>query len=278
MFRKKSVPTDIMTTKLNRCLTISDLAMLGLGLLTGSSIYNFLGQEAVICAGPTFFVALIIAGILAFLNIMCFAEFGSKLSKINGVYIYSYIIYGEVVAFIVAWCSIFHIILIMVWSSRNCSGAINVLFNYAIRNATMAKFGNITGNHYPDFLAAAIIAVAFLVAICGLRTSSTVNKLLTTVNMTIFIIILIANFYAADINNWRRSGLFPFGISSLTCSVSLGYKGFQNFIAIFAYCDEVQNPSKALKQSVPILWIIVLVINVLVGISLTSWYPMKCLI
>ena len=277
MFRKKPVPADIMTTNLNRCLTTLDLAMLMLGIMTGASIYNLPGQVAVICAGPSTFIALAIAGAVAFLNIICFAEFGSKLPKINGVYIYSYIIYGEIIAFIVAWCSILHMLLIMVYSSRNCSGAIDVVLNHAIQNATMSTFGKITGDFYPDFLAAAINAAGFTVAAIGPRTSSTVNKIFTTINLTIFVVILIASFYMTDIKNWQRSGLFPFGVSSITCSVARSYKGFQNFPVIFAYCDEVRNPRKALKQSVPILWIIVLFINVLMGISLTLMVPYELL-
>ena len=277
IFRKMPVPSDIMTTDLSRCLTTFDLALFVLGLMTGGSIYSMPGQVALICAGPSVFIAFAIAGIIAFLNIACFAEFGSKVPKINGVYIYSYIIYGEIVAFIIAWCTILHVMLNMVYGSRNFSGAIDVLLNFAIRNATKATFNKITGDFYPDFLAASIIAVIFLGAVIETKQSSKVNKLLTLINMTIFFIILITSFYMADINNWKRSGMFPSGISSITCSVAISYRAYLSLFAIFAYCEEVENPRKALQQSVPVLLVIVILINMLMGMSVTLMAPYELL-
>ena len=277
MFRKMPVPSDVMTTNLSRCLTTFDLALLGFGLMTGGGIYSMPGQVALICAGPSAFIAFALAGVIAVLNIACFAEFGSKVPKINGVYFFSYIIYGEIVAFIVAWCTIFHVMLNIVYGSRNFSGAVDVLFNFAIRNATMATFGKITGDFYPDFLAAAFIGLVFIGAISGAKESSTVNKLFTLINMIILVVILVASFYIADINNWKRSGMFPSGISSLTCSVAISYRAFQRLVAIFAYCEEVENPRKALNQSVPFLLVTVLLINILLAISVTLMAPYEIL-
>ncbi len=134
--------------------------------------------------------------------ITCFAEFGTKLPKSGAVYIYSYVVYGEIVPLVVAWCSIFHTLLLMVISCRNWSDAIDVLFNYAIRNGTIATLGHVTGDYYPDLLAATYMAIAFIVTALGPRISATINKLLTTINIVIAIIVLAASFSVADMTNW----------------------------------------------------------------------------
>ena len=277
MFRKRLVPADVLTTNLNRCLTTFDLAMFSIGIMTSTTIYTLPGQVAITCSGSSVFLAFLVAGMLGLLNIFCYAEFGSKLPKAGAVYIFSYVVYGEIVAFVVAWCSVFHTLLLVVISCRNWSGAIDVLLNHAIRNGTMTALGHVTGDYYPDLLAAAYVAVAVIVTALGPQMSAKINKLLTTINMTIAVIILLASYYVADLNNWKQNNLSTFDLKEFTCSVSRCYLGFQSFIAVFAYCDEAKDPHKSLKRSVPFAWTIALIMFILMSISLSLMAPYETL-
>ena len=273
IFRKMPVPSDALATNLNRCLTTSDLTMLMIGLMTGTIIYTLPGQVAVTCAGPSVFIAFIIASVLCLINVICFAEFGTKLPKMGSIYTYCYIVYGEIVGFIVAWCIFFHTMLSMVLVCRNWSGSIDVLFNHAIRNATMAALSPVTGDHDPDLLAAIYGMIAFIVTALGPSTSATVNKLLTISNLIIIFIVVSASFYAADLNNWIREDFFPFGTHGLFCSVLRCYTVFQGFLIIFSFSEEVEDPRRALKVSIPLSLGVVLILYIAMSISITLLVP-----
>ena len=277
IFRKKPVPSNIMATNLERCLTTSDVVIILIGLLTGSSIYTLPGQVAALCTGPSIFLAIILAGILALINISCYAEFGSKLPKAGAIYTYSYVVYGEIVAFVIAWCSVLHVLLILVFSCRNWSDAIDVLFHNVIRNVTMASLGDVTGGYNTDFLAAALMAVTFFVTALGPRTSSLINKILTIINMTVIAIVMMATFFAADLNNWNRGNFFAFGFSGIICGTKKLYMIYHSLAAVFAYCDEMEDPRKSLTQSIPIVMIIGTFINFAMSISLTLMAPYDAL-
>lgn len=69
----------------------------------------------------------------------------------------------------------------------------------------------------PDFMAAGLcLAYAMLLAL-GVKFSSTVNSLLTVVNLVVMGLVIILGIYYADISNWdsRNGGLLPYGFSGV---------------------------------------------------------------
>ena len=75
----------------------------GIGNSMGLGVYVIIGQMISLQAGPSAILSVIIAGFVAILSAMCFAEFSAIAPKAGSAYIYSYISIGEAFAFFLGW-------------------------------------------------------------------------------------------------------------------------------------------------------------------------------
>jgi APA family basic amino acid/polyamine antiporter len=82
--------------------TIYSLVMLGFGNTIGSGVFTLTGVASKY-AGSAVFIAFIIAGCVALLTALVFAEFSAIIPKSGSSYIYTYSTFGELPAWIVGW-------------------------------------------------------------------------------------------------------------------------------------------------------------------------------
>src|SRR5215813_5157259 len=90
---------------LKRGITPFQLTMFGVGSTIGTGIFFVLAQT-VPTAGPAVIVSFIIAGIVAGLTALCYAEMASMIPVSGSSYSYAYATLGEGVAYFVASCLI----------------------------------------------------------------------------------------------------------------------------------------------------------------------------
>lgn len=84
---KPSAPSnDLMSTQLRRCLTTTDIILLGIGHMVGSGAYVLTSSVARNIAGPAIILSYIISGFAAFLCALCYAEFSSRFPKCGSAY------------------------------------------------------------------------------------------------------------------------------------------------------------------------------------------------
>jgi L-asparagine transporter-like permease len=98
--RKRITAANALHSQLRRCLTVIDLTTLGIGSTLGAGIYILAGTVARDLAGPGVVLSFLIAGIASLLSGLCYAELGSKYPRAGSAYVYSYVIIGELAAFI----------------------------------------------------------------------------------------------------------------------------------------------------------------------------------
>jgi len=98
--RKRITAANALHSQLRRCLTVIDLTTLGIGSTLGAGIYILAGTVARDLAGPGVILSFLIAGIASLLSGLCYAELGSKYPRAGSAYVYSYVIIGELAAFI----------------------------------------------------------------------------------------------------------------------------------------------------------------------------------
>ncbi|WP_283139497.1 amino acid permease [Rhizohabitans arisaemae] len=89
--------------RLSQIYLRSDLIILGLGVMIGAGIFNVAGRQAHATAGPGVILSFMIAGIAALLAALCFAELSSTLPTSGSAYTFTYVIFGEVWAWIIGW-------------------------------------------------------------------------------------------------------------------------------------------------------------------------------
>ena len=127
---------------LKKTLKVRDLTAFGVAAVVGAGIFSTIGTAAA-DGGPAVSLLFIFTGIACAFSALCYAEFASIVPVSGSAYTYSYIAFGELVAWIIGW---------------------DLLLEYAIGNVVVAIswsdyftgfFNEIAGHygrHVPAFL------------------------------------------------------------------------------------------------------------------------------
>ncbi|WP_433248044.1 APC family permease [Streptosporangium sp. CA-135522] len=89
----------------------TDLIVLGVGVMIGAGIFSIAGRQAATMAGPGVILSFMIAGITSLLVAFCFAELSSAMPTSGSAYTFTYVIFGEVWAWIVGWALVMELLL-----------------------------------------------------------------------------------------------------------------------------------------------------------------------
>lgn len=125
LFRKKSIENlkreSESADPLKRVLSVKDLTFMGLAAVLGAGIFSTIGSAAY-SGGPGVSTLFIITAITCGFTALCYAEFASRIPVSGSAYTYSYVAFGEVVAWIIGWAlileySIGNIVVAISWSS-----------------------------------------------------------------------------------------------------------------------------------------------------------------
>ncbi|XP_041378440.1 cationic amino acid transporter 4-like [Gigantopelta aegis] len=279
--RKKTVDDEFRETSLRRCLNTFDITMLGIGHMIGAGIYVLTGTVVRKKAGPSTVLSYLFAGIAAMLSALCYAEFGARVPKAGSAYSYTYITIGEIWGFIIGWNIVLEHLIGVSAVARAWSGAVDSIFNGAIRNGTISSIGYLAKDstwfsEYPDFLAAAITIVVFVIVATGAKFSIHFNSAFTVMNGVVILFIICAGLYFADGRNWTdpgRGGFFPFGFGGTVAGAASCFFAFIGFEGIAVSGEEARNPEKSIPIATVVSLGVVTVVYMLVTVSLTLMIP-----
>lgn len=113
LFRKKSIANILKENDeahasshgLNKVLGVRDLTFLGIAAVVGAGIFSTIGSAA-FNGGPGISILFIITAITCGFSALCYAEFASRVPVAGSAYTYSYVTFGEVIAWIIGWALI----------------------------------------------------------------------------------------------------------------------------------------------------------------------------
>jgi APA family basic amino acid/polyamine antiporter len=88
----------------------ADLIVLGVGVMIGAGIFSLAGRQAATMAGPGVILSFMIAGITSLLVAFCIAELSSAMPASGSAYTFTYVIFGEVWAWIVGWALVMELL------------------------------------------------------------------------------------------------------------------------------------------------------------------------
>ncbi|SCX39515.1 Amino acid permease [Lysinibacillus fusiformis] len=106
LFRRKKIEELLQnsgTIQLKKTLGAFDLILLGVGAIVGTGIFILPGTVAATHAGPGIVFSFIIAAIVCAFAGMCYSEFASSVPVTGSAYTYGYIVFGEIIAWLVGW-------------------------------------------------------------------------------------------------------------------------------------------------------------------------------
>ncbi|SDZ15827.1 basic amino acid/polyamine antiporter, APA family [Micromonospora pattaloongensis] len=184
--------------RLRRRLGPVDLMGFGVGIVIGTGIFTLTGIEAREHAGPAVIVSFAIAGVVALLAALCYAELASSVPTAGSAYTYAYATMGEIVAWIIGWDLLLEFALGAAVVARGWSGYLAELFG--LPTAWFGEEGSVV-----NLGAIAITLFLGLIATIGIRQSARVTNVLVVVKVAICLFVVIAGLFFV-----KAANLMPF--------------------------------------------------------------------
>jgi amino acid transporter len=277
-FRRKPVTeltaetgTDTGGGELARSIGLFQLSTIGIGATIGTGIFFVLSQ-AVPLAGPAVVWSFVVAGVVAGLTAVCYAELASAVPVSGSSYSYAYATLGEVVAMGVAAC---------------------LLLEYGVSAAAVAVgwseylnqlLGNVFGFQLPEAIssspesggvlnlpAVVLVALCSLLLIRGTSESAKVNATMVVIKITVLVL-----FIVVGIAGWNSANLAPFaplGLAGITTAAGVIFFSFIGLDAVSTAGEEVKNPRRTMPLAIIISLLVVTSLYVAVSLVAVAAQP-----
>ena len=309
IFRKKSLKqisseveqglTDGHEVSLHKVLSVRDLTFMGIAAIVGAGIFSTIGKAS-FDGGPGIILLFMFVAIACGFSAICYAEFASMVPVSGSAYTYSYVAFGEVVAWIIGWD------LLMEYAIGNIAVAIS-WSSYFTSLINSIKIGGVQ-LHIPEYLAtdywtakdgltdAAKLAwanapvVAGVKFICnipaffitgiitaiiyvGIKESRRSTNVMVILKIAIILLVMVAGVFYVNPTNWTP--FLPNGISGVLAGTSAVFFSYIGFDAISTTAEECRNPQRDLPRAMFYSLIICTVIYILVALVLTGMTSYK---
>ncbi len=256
--RDMGSPEDAEHKHLKRGITPFQLTMFGVGSTIGTGIF-FVLSETVPTAGPAVIVSFLIAGLVAGLTALCYAEMASMIPVSGSSYSYAYVTLGEGVAFFVACCLILEYGISAAAVAVGWSGYLNkvveIVFGSGLPTSLLAAplvadghrlhFG---GDGILNLPAVILVLLCALLLIRGATESAKANAIMVMIKLGIlamFILIAVTGFSAENLKPFAPHGFA--GVSAAAGTIFFTYVGLD---AVSTAGEEVENPKKNLPIAI----------------------------
>lgn len=229
------------------------LVGLGVGGIVGTGIYTLTGVGAGL-AGPGVILSFVIAGIVCACAALSYAEMATMMPVSGSAYTYSYVVLGELMAWVIGWTLILEYTVV-------CSAVAVGWSGYA------AGFMKSLGWNVPEVLLAGphaggilnVPAIVISLAVAGLlalgtRESATVNLVLVFVKLIALAMFIALAVPAFDPGNFEPFMPFGFGSTEIDgtkhgvmAAAAIIFFAFYGFDAVSTAAEETRNPGRDMK-------------------------------
>jgi APA family basic amino acid/polyamine antiporter len=249
-FRKTIVAPDEVPEehRLHKTLSWPHLIFLGVGAIVGTGILVLIGTAAG-KAGPAMMLSFVIAGVICAAAALAYAEVATMIPASGSAYTYSYVVFGELIAWFVGWSLILEYSLVVSAVSVGWSGYFSPLVGIPEQLATAPLLGGVF-----NFPALFIIAVIAGLLIYGTRESATLNSIFVAIKMlalAMFVVVALRAFNADNFHPFMPYGFAKSGPSGhevgVMAAAAIIFFAFYGFDAIATAAEEAKNPGRDLS-------------------------------
>jgi basic amino acid/polyamine antiporter, APA family len=278
MLRRKPVTvmtdetgTDTDGGELKRSIGLFQLTLFGVGATIGTGIFVIL-TDAVPEAGPAVILAFVMAGVVAGLTAICYAELAGAVPVSGSSYSYAYATMGEAVAVVVAACLLLEYGVsaagVAVGWSQYLNELLDNLFGFTIPEdfSQAPEQGGIF--NVPAFV---LIWLCALLLLRGASESAKVNAVMVLIKIAVLIL-----FIAVGVTGWNSDNLSDFspaGFDGITTAAGIIFFTYIGLDAVSTAGEEVKNPRRNLPLAIIFALITVTTLYVLVAIIAVAAQP-----
>ena len=237
---------------LARTMSWPHLLALGVGAIVGTGILTLIGVGAD-KAGPAVLLSFLIAGLICACAALAYAEMATMIPASGSAYTYTYVVIGELIAWVVGWSLVLEYSLVVSAVAVGWSGyAAGFMESIGMPLPAALIQGPALGG-IVNLPAIFIIAVVAGLLIYGTRESANINAILVVVKLAALALFVIVALPYFDIGNFepfmpygfQRSG--PSGSEvGVMAAAAIIFFAFYGFDAIATAAEETKNPDRDL--------------------------------
>jgi len=249
--------------KLQSELTLFDVTNLVVGAIIGADIYVASSFGAAYL-GPSSILAWIVAGAIAVVVALCFAQCAALLPRVGGPYAYAKEAWGPFAGFVVGWS---------LWLAEWVSLAV---FPVAFTRYLMFFYPNLEWT-YQIIIKGLFVAFLAVTNIVGAKAAGKINDVLTLVKLApliffsgIGLLYIILNSTVALSNLTPFS---PYGFSNFGVALVLIFWAYAGFEISTIPADEIKDPSRTIPRAIVLGISIVLIFYLTTNIVLFGVRP-----
>lgn len=317
IFRKKSIQQILKDAEqggdhegyqFKKVLGVRDLTALGIAAIIGAGIFSSIGKAS-FEGGPAVVFLYLFTAMACGFAALCYAEFASTIPVSGSAYTYSYVVFGELFAWVIGWC------LIMEYAIGNIACAIswsdyftNIMsktahpfpswlsmdywtskagYEEAVRRmtqgATMSDLSLDVVEKYNAWIAAphwgnvrmivdfpAFVIVAIITAIVFVGIKESKRANNLLVILKLAVVFLVIVAGSFYINPDNWSPFAPNGVIGVLKGVSAVFFAYIGFDAISTTAEECKDPQRDLPKAMINSLVICAILYVLVALVLTG--------
>lgn len=318
LFRKKSIE-DIKAdyekgqkeegSHLRKVLGVKDLTFLGIAAVIGAGIFSTIGGAAY-NGGPGISLLFVITAVTCGFSALCYAEFASRVPIAGSAYTYSYVSFGELIAWIIGWALILeyaigNIVVAISWSGYFNNLLVNV-FNVHLPDwmlvdpvtagnafseaSTAMAAGNVDpgkldsyrfaidaynnapmiGNTHLFFNLPAFIIVCLVTWLAYIGIKESKQSANFMVIFKVIVIIFVIVAGAFFVDTNNWTPFMPNGFEGVLKGVSAVFYAYIGFDAISTTAEECKNPQRDLPRGMIYSLLICTVLYILIALVLTG--------
>jgi basic amino acid/polyamine antiporter, APA family len=310
LFRKKSLSKIIADAEaglsdghgheMKKVLGVRDLTLMGIAAVIGAGIFSTIGTAAY-HGGPGVIFLFMITAVTCGFTALCYAEFASRVPVSGSAYTYSYVTFGEMIAWIIGWAlileySIGNVVVAISWSAyfNNILKAVGVnlpdwlaighqtakmAYEEALRNGQQVTdlvymraptiFGFRFIINLPAFI---IVGLITILAYIGINESRKSANFMVILKIVVLAFIAIVGFWLIFSNgtkgNWTP--FLPRGMGGVLQSVSSVFFAYIGFDAISTTAEECKDAQKDLPKGMIYSLLICTIIYIVTALVITG--------
>ncbi|MBS1490284.1 MAG: amino acid permease [Bacteroidetes bacterium] len=298
---KGSLPSDPDGAQvMNKVLGVRDLTFMGVAAVIGAGIFSTIGTAAY-HGGPGVIFLFIITAVTCGFTALCYAEFASRVPVSGSAYTYSYVTFGEIIAWIIGWALILeyaigNVVVAISWSAyfNNILKAIGIhlpdwltighqtakmVYDEAV--AAGRSVTDLVYTHAPEIFgvkfiinlpAFVIVGLITVLAYIGINESRKSANFMVGLKIIVLGFIAIVGFWlifsTGTESNW--SPFLPEGMGGVLQSVSSVFFAYIGFDAISTTAEECKDAQRDLPRGMIYSLLICTVIYIVISLVITG--------
>ncbi len=254
------------------------LTLLGVASVVGAGIFVVTGDAAAHYAGPAVVVSFVLAGVVAGLTALCYAELAASIPAAGSTYSYAFAAFGSFVGWFIGWDLLLEYLFAASTVAVGWSGYFDSLLQSLGIHLPQALITAPLGDD-PGIVNLPGVAIMLLTSAAlwlGTRESAVANNAMVVLKLTILALVVgVGIFYVASSNLQpfvpaHAGGFGDFGWSGILRGAGIVFFAYIGFDAVSTAAAEAREPRRTIPIGLLGTVLIATAIYVAVGFVLTG--------